>query len=95
VTIAATETGRDGQPMTADAFLKQVAGHLGRDALEHEDGPVRGRARLSTDISSGIEVATVEGYSAVRGRGAAIRIVIEDPQDWKWALDTWRDLRPI
>jgi len=23
-----------------------------------------------------------------------IRIVIEDPQDWKWALDTWRSLRP-
>jgi hypothetical protein len=81
--------------MTADEFLDQVAGHLGSDALEHEDGPVRGRARLSTETSSGIEVATVEGYSAVRGLGAAIRVVIEDPQDWKWALDTWRDLRPI
>ena len=95
VTIAATETGQNGQPMSPEAFLKQVAGHLGRDALEHEDGPVRGRARLSTDISSGVEVATVEGYSAIRGRGAVIRIVIEDPQDWKWALDTWRDLRPL
>jgi hypothetical protein len=30
----------------------------------------------------------------VLGRGAAIRIVIDDPLDWKWALDTWRDLRP-
>jgi hypothetical protein len=95
VTIAATETGRDGEPMSADQFLRQVAGHLGSDALEHEDGEVRGRARLSTETSSGIEVATVEGYSAVRGRGAVIRIVIEDPRDWKWALDTWRDLRPI
>ena len=95
ITIAATETGHDGQPMSADAFLKQVAGHLGRDVIEHEDGPVRGRAKLSTDTSSGIEVATVEGYSAIRGRGAVIRIVIEDPNDWKWALDTWRDLRPI
>jgi hypothetical protein len=94
VTIAATETGRDGEPMTADDFLEAVAGHLGSDALEHEDGPVRGRARLSTETSSGIEVATVEGYSAVRGLGAVIRIVIEDPLDWKWALDTWRDLRP-
>jgi hypothetical protein len=94
ITIAATETGRGDEPMSADDFLTQVAGHLGSDALEHEDGPVRGRARLSTDTSSGIEVATVEGYSAVRGRGAAIRIVIEDPNDWKWALDTWRDLRP-
>src|SRR4029078_7644611 len=95
VRSAAPEPAPAAQPMTADTFLKQVAGHLGRDALEHEDGPVRGRARLSTDISSGIEVATVEGYSAIRGRGAAIRIVIEDPQDWKWALDTWRDLRPV
>jgi hypothetical protein len=95
VTIAATETGEGGRPMSADDFLARVAGHLGDDALEHEDGPVRGRARLSTETSSGIEVATVEGYSAVPGRGAVIRIVIEDPQDWKWALDTWRDLRPI
>jgi len=95
VTLAATETGRDGAPMTADDFLAEVAGHLGPDALEHEDGPVRGRARLSTDISSGVEVATVDGYAAVLGRGAAIRIVIADPQDWKWALDTWRDLRPV
>ena len=94
ITIAATETGEGGEPMTADAFLGLVAGHLGNDVLEHEDGPVRGRARLSTETSSGIEVATVEGYSAVLGRGAAIRIVIDDPLDWKWALDTWRDLRP-
>ncbi|MEA2546270.1 MAG: hypothetical protein QOI09_1543 [Chloroflexota bacterium] len=94
ITLAATETGEAGQPMSAEDFLKRVAGHLGSDAIEHEDGPVRGRARLSTETSSGVEVATVEGYSAVRGRGAAIRIVIEDPQDWKWALDTWRDLRP-
>jgi hypothetical protein len=95
ITIAATETGHDGEPMSADEFLERVAGHLGNDALEHEDGAIRGRARLSTDTSSGIEVATVEGYSAVRGRGAVIRIVIEDPNDWKWALDTWRDLRPV
>ena len=33
ITIAATETGHDGQPMSADAFLKQVAGHLGRDEI--------------------------------------------------------------
>jgi hypothetical protein len=94
VTIAATETGDGGEPMSADDFLSRVAGHLGPDTLEHEDGPIRGRARLSTETSSGIEVATVEGYSAVLGRGAAIRIVIDDPLDWKWALDTWRDLRP-
>jgi hypothetical protein len=94
VTIAATETGAGGEPMSADEFLARVAGHLGREALEHVEGPLRGRARLSTETSSGVEVATVEGYSAVLGRGAVIRIVIDDPLDWKWALDTWRDLRP-
>jgi hypothetical protein len=94
ITFAATETAFDGQPMSADIFLRQVAGHLGRDAIEHDDGMVRGRAKLASDPSSGVEVATVEGFSAVRGRGAAIRIVIDDPEDWKWALDTWRGLRP-
>jgi hypothetical protein len=89
VTLAGTPT-----EMTAEQFLRQVAGHLGHDAIEHEDGPIRGRARLSSDASSGVEVATVEGYTANRGRGAAIRIEIDDPQDWKWALDTWRGLRP-
>ena len=83
-----------GHPMTAERFLQQVAGHLGRDAIEHDDGVVRGRARLASDPSSGVEVATVEGFSAVRGRGAAIRIEIDDPQDWKWALDTWRGSAP-
>jgi hypothetical protein len=94
VTLAGTETAEDGHPMAADRFLSQVASHLGRDAIEHDDGVVRGRARLAADPSSGVEVATVEGFSAVRGLGAAIRIEIDDPQDWKWALDTWRALRP-
>ena len=94
ITLAGTETAEAGHPMTADRFLQQVAAHLGRDAIEHDDGVVRGRARLDSDASSGVEVATVEGFSAVRGRGAAIRIEIDDPQDWKWALDTWRSLRP-
>jgi hypothetical protein len=94
ITLAGTETAENGHPMTADRFLQQVAAHLGRDAIEHDDGVVRGRARLASDPSSGVEVATVEGFSAVHGRGAAIRIEIDDPQDWKWALDTWRALRP-
>jgi hypothetical protein len=94
ITLAGTETAEGGHPMTADRFLQQVAGHLGREAIEHDDGVVRGRAKLASDPSSGVEVATVEGFSAVRGRGAAIRIEIDDPQDWKWALDTWRGLRP-
>lgn len=94
ITLAGTETAEGGHPMTADRFLQQVAGHLGRDAIEHDNGLVRGRARIASDPSSGVEVATIEGFSAVRGRGAAIRIEIEDPQDWKWALDTWRALRP-
>jgi hypothetical protein len=94
VTLAATPTAIGDVPMPAEAFLRQFAAGLGRDAIEHEVGPVRGRARLSSDAPTGVEVATVEGYSAVRGSGAAIRIVIEDPGDWKWALDTWRNLRP-
>ena len=89
VTLAGTLTD-----LSADQFIRQVAGHLGHDAIEHHDGALVGRARLSSDASSGVEVATVEGYSAIRGRGAAIKVEIDDPQDWKWALDTWRGLRP-
>ena len=94
VTLAATTTADGDRPMSADAFLRNFASELGRDAIEHLDGPVRGRGRLFSDSSTGVDVATVEGYSAVNGSGAVIRIVIEDPEDWKWALDTWRSLRP-
>ena len=65
----------------------------GRDRARRRRRPRPGAARRPTR-APGVEVATVEGFSAVRGRGAAIRIEIDDPQDWKWALDTWRGLRP-
>ena len=35
----------------------------------------------------------LEGFSAVTGRGAAIRVEFEDADDWRWAVDLWRSLR--
>jgi hypothetical protein len=92
ITLAAVETGRDGAPMAPEAFLDLVAGDLGADALVHHSGGVVGRARLRTDGSSGVEVGVLDGYSAVAGSGAAIRVVFDDPADWEWALATWRSL---
>jgi hypothetical protein len=94
ITLAAVETGGDAGPLSPAAFLDQVASDLGTDALTHRDGNVVGRARMTTDSSSGVEVGVVEGYSAVTGSGAAIRILFDDPEDWRWALDTWRALAP-
>jgi hypothetical protein len=95
ITLAAVRTGANGGgPMTADAFLRQVAGHLGSSALDNEAGEVIGRARIATDDSSGITTGVVEGYAAVRGSGAAIKVEFDDPADWQWALDQWRSLRP-
>jgi hypothetical protein len=94
ITLAAVETGTENGPMSAEAFLHQVAGHLGNEALSHQAGDVVGRARLATDATSGVEVGVVEGYSAVRGRGAAVRVEFGDATDWQWALDTWRGLAP-
>jgi hypothetical protein len=90
VTLAATDTGS----MAAHAFLTHVAGDLGEEALTHQAGPVVGRARLTTDESSGVSVGVLDGYSAVNGSGAAIRITFDDPADWQWALDLWRSLAP-
>ncbi len=94
ITLAASPTGTDAGPMPADVFLDRVAGHLGKDVLHHRDGDVVGRARLAVDPTSVVEVAVLEGYSAIRGSGAAIRIVIHDADDWEWAIDMWRSLRP-
>jgi hypothetical protein len=95
ITLAGVETGEGGEPMPAQTFLQRVAGHLGRDALEHRDGPLVSRARIEIDAGSGVEVATLEGYAAVLGRGAAIKIEIHDPEDWEWALEMWRSLQPV
>jgi len=94
ITLAAVETGTGNGPMSPEAFLEQVAGDLGQGALTHRAGPVVGRGRMTTDSSSGLEVGVVEGYSAVTGAGAAVRITFDDPEDWRWALDTWRALAP-
>ncbi len=90
ITLAAVETGST----SGEAFLDQVAGDLGFEAISHQAGGLVGRARVGSDASSGVEVGVVEGYSAVRGSGAAIRIVFDDAADWQWALDMWRALTP-
>lgn len=95
ITLAAVETGRDGRPMSAEAFLGEVAGHLGSEVMTHAGpGGLAGRARLDVDASSGIHVGVLDGYSAITGRGAAIRIEFDDPDDWQWAIDMWRSLIP-
>ena len=94
ITLAAVQTATAGGAMGAQAFVDQFGGDLGPDAIDHHAGGVVGRARLSTDTSSGVEVGVLDGYSAVVGSGAAIRIVFDDPGDWQWALDMWRTLAP-
>jgi hypothetical protein len=94
ITLAAVQTGTDEGAMSARAFIEQFGGELGTDAIDHQAGNVMGRAKLTTDASSGLEVGVLEGFSAVVGSGAAIRIVFDDPADWQWALDTWRSLAP-
>ena len=95
VTLAAAPTAIDGAPMSAEAFLAEYAADLGADAIEHEAGPVRGRARIASEAGTGIEIGRLDGYSGVRGSGAVVRIEFEDPADWKWAIDTWRTVRPL
>lgn len=94
ITIAASPTADQAGPMAAETFLDRVAAHLGPEVLHHRDGEVVSRAKLGLDPTSVVEVAVLEGYAAVRGSGAAIRIVIHDAADWEWALEMWRSLRP-
>ena len=94
ITLAAVATGTAAGPMAGPSFIQQFGGDLGPDAIDHRADGVVGRAKIDTDASSGVEVCILEGYSAVVGSGAAIRIVFEDPADWQWALDIWRSLKP-
>jgi hypothetical protein len=94
ITLAAVQTGTDRGAMSAQAFIQQFGGELGPDAIDHRAGGVVGRATVTTDASSGVEVGVLEGYSAVAGSGAAIRIEFDDAADWQWALDMWRSLAP-
>jgi hypothetical protein len=94
ITLAATSTGDEQGPMRPQAFLDQVAQDLGDELLRHEDGAVLGRARLREDTSSGMSVGVLEGFSAVVGSGAVIRLEFDDPTDWSWAVEQWKGLRP-
>ncbi len=95
ITLAGIETGGPGGAMLPDVFLSRVAGDLGDSVMTHRDGDLAGRARLGTDTTSGIEVGVLEGFSAVPGRGAAIRITFDDADDWQWAIERWKALRPV
>ena len=94
ITLAAVETGTVDGPMSAEGFLLQVASHLGPDALTHRAGELIGKARLGVDGSSGVSVGVLEAYSAVTGRGAAIRLIFDEAEDWPWAMEIWRALEP-
>ena len=94
ITLAAVQTGTATGAMGAQSFIQQFAGELGPEAIDHRAGGVIGRATLSTDTTSGLEVGVLEGYSAVVGSGAAVRIVFDDPADWDWAVEMWRSLAP-
>jgi hypothetical protein len=94
ITLAGTETGDERGAMRPQAFLDLVAADLGPDVVHHDDGPLTGRARILEETSSGVSVGVLEGYSAIVGRGAAIRIEFDDPNDWSWAIDTWKAVRP-
>ena len=69
ITLAAVQTATDGGAMGAQAFVDHVGGDLGPEAIDHRAGGVIGRARLSSDTSSGLEVGVLDGYSAVVGSG--------------------------
>jgi len=88
ITLAAVPTGS----MSAQAFVSQFSAELGDEPLTHRSGELVGRARITTDPSSGLEIAILDGYSAVPGSGAVIRIEFDDAADWQWALDMWRSL---
>jgi len=94
ITLAAVQTGTDVGPMAANTFIDQFAGNMGSDAIDHRGGGVVGRATLSSDASSGVEIGILEGYSAIVGSGAAIRIEFDDPADWQWSIDMWKSLAP-
>ena len=94
ITMAAVQTGTDHGAMSAQAFVNQFAGDMGSDAIEHHAGGLVGRASLTSDATSGVEVGILDGYSAVVGTGAVIRIEFDDPGDWQWAIDMWKSLTP-
>jgi hypothetical protein len=94
ITLAAVQTGTEAGAMAANTFIDQFAGNMGPDAIDHRGGGVMGRATLTSDATSGVEIGILEGYSAVVGSGAAIRIEFDDPADWQWAIDMWKSLAP-
>ena len=63
------------------------------EAERSEDGERPQDRRRAVGVLAA-EVGVVEGFAAVTGSGAVIRIEFDDGEDYAWALDMWRSLRP-
>ena len=95
ITLAAVETGTDGRARWAPRrSSSSSAATSGRTPSTIGRAASSAAPRCRPMRAPGVEVGVLEGYSAVVGSGAAIRIVFDDPGDWQWALDTWRSLAP-
>ena len=88
ITLAAVQTG-DGRPGPWPRRRSSTSSPGTWAPMRSTTGPAAwsaGRGCRATR-APGVEVGILEGYSAVVGSGAAIRIEFDDPADWQWALD--------
>jgi hypothetical protein len=61
--------------------------------IEHEDGPVVGRAVFMPYEEEGETLWNLKGYSAIEGTFALCNIYFQDETDLEWALQVWKSMR--
>jgi hypothetical protein len=61
--------------------------------IEHEDGPLLGRAVFMPCDEEGEAMWNLKGYSAIEGNFALCNIYLQSEDDLAWALEIWKSLR--
>lgn len=80
-----------GRPSAEEALEVSSAGWP-RPYTEWEDGPVKGRARLTRTAEDGKTLNRLEALSAIDGGLAACNVFFESPEDRDWAVRIWQTL---
>ncbi len=63
------------------------------EIIEHEDGPLLGRAVFMACEEEGQTMWNLKAYSAIEGNFALCNIYLQDKADLPWALEVWKSLR--
>jgi hypothetical protein len=85
--------GENDEAMSAEEILESRPWPEEGKIIEHQDGPLVGRAVFMPYEEDGQTLWNLKGYSAVEGGFALCSVYLQDENDLEWALGVWKSMR--